>query len=159
MADLALWENEELLEETKIGTAGRHGRAVGMISITNFRIVCRDINSFYEMPHNMITSFKWDKGFMKGGNFKITWFAGKQSMQVHYQVNNKRKISKTLEKMPYYDRPAVLLPWPEEAQDNPQTEQSDSKVATDDPLKILKARYAKGEITKEEFDKMRKDLE
>jgi len=26
-------------------------------------------------------------------------------------------------------------------------------------MKILKERYAKGEITKEEFDKMKKDLE
>ena len=30
---------------------------------------------------------------------------------------------------------------------------------SDDPLKILKTRYAKGEITKEEYDEMKKDLE
>ena len=29
----------------------------------------------------------------------------------------------------------------------------------DDFLKILKTRYAKGEITKEEYDEMKKDLE
>ena len=30
---------------------------------------------------------------------------------------------------------------------------------SDDPIKILKMRYAKGEITKEEFDEMKKNLE
>ena len=30
--------------------------------------------------------------------------------------------------------------------------------AADDPLQIAKARYAKGEITKEEFNRLKKDL-
>jgi len=34
------------------------------------------------------------------------------------------------------------------------------KIKSDiDPLQILKGRYAKGEITKEDFEKMKKDLE
>ena len=37
-------------------------------------------------------------------------------------------------------------------------EENEDKKETD-PLKILKIRYAKGEITKEEFEQMKKDLE
>jgi Short C-terminal domain len=34
-----------------------------------------------------------------------------------------------------------------------------SKTVTEDPIHILKIRYAKGEISKEEYDEMRKNLE
>ena len=38
-------------------------------------------------------------------------------------------------------------------------EQSKNKKQdSDDPLKIIKLRYAKGEITREEFEQMKKDL-
>jgi len=37
-------------------------------------------------------------------------------------------------------------------------DRKDSGAAADDPLKVLKARYARGEITREQFDSMKKDI-
>ena len=89
---------------------------------------------------------------MKGGNFKITWFVNQQSAQIHYQANHKKKIVRILEKMPYYDQPSVLKPWSGDIQE------TDHTVVSNDLVTILKIRYAKGEISKEEFEKMNKDL-
>jgi len=40
----------------------------------------------------------------------------------------------------------------------PCREESESALETESALEILKKRYAKGEITKEEFDRMKKDI-
>lgn len=41
----------------------------------------------------------------------------------------------------------------------PQFNQTRSAQTSQTPLEILKARYARGEITREEFDQTRQDLE
>jgi putative membrane protein len=41
----------------------------------------------------------------------------------------------------------------------PQFNQSGPSQAGQTPLELLKARYARGEISREEYDQMRRDLE
>ena len=41
----------------------------------------------------------------------------------------------------------------------PQFKQTRPAQTSQTPLEILKARYARGEISREEYDQMRKDLE
>ncbi len=41
----------------------------------------------------------------------------------------------------------------------PQFNQAGPSLTSQAPLEILKARYVRGEITREEYDQMRRDLE
>ena len=41
----------------------------------------------------------------------------------------------------------------------PQSKQTRPAQSSQTPLEILKARYARGEITREDYDQMRRDLE
>jgi len=47
----------------------------------------------------------------------------------------------------------------EESPPKNSVKQDSSKQSFEDPLKVLKLRYAKGEISKEEFEEMKKTLE
>ena len=156
MSHVPLWEHEEKFLETRIKIPNATIGGIintGKLLITNFRIASAfpALGVFYQMPHDMITSFKWDSGFRKGNNFKITWFESQQSIQVHYQTKNKKKIVKLLEKMSYYDQPAVLKFWSSEIHN-----EYDAKGKV--PENILKIRYANGDITKEEYEEMKYNL-
>ena len=53
----------------------------------------------------------------------------------------------------YYSQGTAVIVKKDEDSSNAETTQDD------EPLKALKLRYAKGEITKEEFEQMKKDIE
>ncbi len=79
-----------------------------------------------------------------------------------YKERKKKQITEILEKYSYYDKPRVIRK--SDMLDGGQTtdkltnKQNFQSVAND-PLTILKIRYAKGEITKKECKDMKKDLE
>ena len=58
----------------------------------------------------------------------------------------------------YMWRPHVITYFNGASQISYQAPQTSTEPKKDSPLDILKERYAKGEITKEEFDKMKEDL-
>ncbi len=53
---------------------------------------------------------------------------------------------------------AILL-WVFKTIQNQRDERTSAGLKTDTPLDILKKRYARGEINKEEYDKIKKDLQ
>ncbi len=157
MSDFPLYENEQLLHECEFkqeGKFNKHDGLAGRLFITNLRITTFFNGEYCHFLHEYITCYKWDEGKFKGNNFKIIGYLVKNPIQFHLQIKGKekKKITALLEKYSYYDQPVLLKPWPYGEESIPV------KVTNEDPLTILKTRYAKGEITKEEFEEMKKEL-
>ena len=154
---MPLYENEKLSYECEFkeeGKYNKHDGLPGRLFITDWRMSFYFNGAYTNFLHNLITSFIWDEGRFKGNNFKIVGYDDKVPIQFHLQIKGKekKKIIELLEKFSYYNKPAVQKPWPY------GDEVLSESITNDDPLTILKTRYVKGYITKEEFEIMKKDL-
>ena len=166
---ITLFENEEMrdsfkLRPSQLVTGVAFGNT-GHFHITNQRIIC-DLSQFninHSVFHDNIISFNWGRNIpTEGTRFTILYsyinnFGNQGFMTVELRVHDRKKIKRILEKYPYYEKPQVI-PTSKESSENLPNENS-SEESQNDPLKILKTRYAKGEITKEEFETMKKYLE
>ena len=171
--NIVLYEGEELLGTFKLlpaqllssmgvtDTFGAvMGKYTGKFHVTNQRIICDlpQFNESHTVFHNDILSFNWGKNIpTEGTRFTMLYryknnFNKLVHLHVELRVHDRKQIIKLLEDKPYYGKPLVIP--------NDETPESIQPVINnDDPLTILKSRYAKGEISKEEFDEMKKDLE
>ena len=166
---ITLYENEEILNTFKLKLSQLITRRTfgntGHMYITNQRIIC-DLSQFninLSVFHDNIISFNWGRNIpTEGTRFTMLYscinnFGNQGFMTVELRVHNRRKIKKILQTYPYYEKPQIM-PTLKESSKTTSNENSPEE-SQNDPLKILKARYAKGEISKEEFEEMKKDLE
>jgi len=76
-----------------------------------------------------------------------------------FEGDNKKKI-KAIPKKKASEILAIINEYIRQAQDvNNPPKQTNIQNSDDDPLKILKVRFAKGEISKEEYDEIKSSLE
>jgi len=89
---------------------------------------------------------------------------GAKESDIKYSFDKLKKTSeeykKEMQMRDYPNKKYVINSFDEAIQEITRViEQSKNKKQdSDDPLKIIKLRYAKGEITREEFEQMKKDL-
>ena len=94
--------------------------------------------------HRVVLSYVDENGVLQEPRFGISSFGGKvirlwASKIYEFVIQSKNNLKKEYE----INNSKNILPY---------------NSNDEDPIKILKVRYAKGEITKEEFDKMKEDL-
>jgi hypothetical protein len=100
--------------------------------------------------HHIAIPYTDENGIPQAPRFGISSFRGKAikewAVKLYQQVvNEKRESAKFLSKADNIKQPL--------------NQESASSPNIDDPLKVLKLRFAKGEITKEQYEEMRKMLE
>ncbi len=165
-SNITLFENEEIIDSFKLRESalvtGRAFGNTGKFTITNQRIICElsQFNIWHSMLHNAIISFNWGNNIpTEGTRFTILYsdindFGNPEFYTVELRVHDRKKIKKILETYPYYEKPQVI---PTTNQSN-TAEKTPPQESQEDPLKILKTRYAKGEITTEQYNEMKNNL-
>ena len=131
------------------GTAATHVRD-GLIGLTNKRVIFYMPKVFnrYEFESydlDQISSIQFTKGMMKG-RIQITAFNDHKTIK---WINNMegKKITEMIQKAVH------ALKFADKNTEN------NNLLSDKNPLDILKLRFAKGEISKEEFDEMKSTLE
>lgn len=124
----------------------------GLIGLTNQRVIfyMPKILGRYEFEYydiDQISSIQFTKGLFSG-RIQVTAFNDCKIIK-HVKNDEAKTITEMIQKavQKVKNRKHVVH--------LPKTKKPDE----DDVLKILKLRYAKGEITKKQFEKMKKDLE
>ena len=166
---ITLFEDEEMtdsfkLRQSQLVTNTAFGNT-GHFHITNKRIIC-DLSQFninHSVFHENIISFNWGRNIpTEGTRFTMLYsyinnFGNQGFMTVELRVHGRKKIKKILQKYPYYEKPQVIPTT--STSPNIQEENTLQQKSSDDPLVILKQRYVKGEITQEEFETMKQNLQ
>jgi hypothetical protein len=98
--------------------------------------------------HHILVPYVDENGIPQGPRFGLSSYKGEAIRKLaaelyQHVVNEKRESAKFLSK----------------ADKQPLSQEPVSSPNIDDPLKVLKLRFAKGEITKEQYEEMRKFLE
>lgn len=122
---------------------------------TNKRILIKDPNTLGlradidSIPYSQINNVKLKKGAFTS---EITIESGqfKDDNQGFIPAIPKEKAAKII---------GIINEYVRQAQHHPVFVENEKKDNSDDPMTILKKRFAKGEITKEEFEDMKKTLE
>ena len=151
------------VRQSRFKPGGAAGINPNSIFLTEKRVIIRNPTrlglgeKIDEYFYNQITNIKLEKGLFSASLiFAIPGLTelSKSDRQLSLWGRSSDGVidaipKKIAEKMYNYIREKI-----DEAKENDDTH----TTITEDPVQILKSRYAKGEITKEEFESMKKDL-
>jgi hypothetical protein len=128
--------------------------------VTDFGVIGSGFLYDSGKAHHLIIPYMDENGTPQEPRFGVSSFRGKAIREwaaTLYQqvVKEKNALASTSSPSPLPDKnPTIQLPRSSSNDNQPAVESN-----VEDPLKIIRLRFAKGEITREEYEEMRKMLE